>query len=491
MPKGERPITRLPTLDADPERLFKLWQEAGRIPSNYNSWDELDADFVSRLNDGMTAKQAREAMGVTYTNVLGNNLLERNVSSKGEVRGLNKRAIREDFNIVTETHIRKTHGDDAVAQFRERLRNDWFNLSEGERVKVQRETGKQFHRGHGNAALEGGSVSINNMLPEHGQRNVAHGSAPRYPEGVMRDLGITENDMQDYYENILEREGLGRGTRPSNAAAIAADEQMVSFDRSDPRGYRRNNDAGIAPEQLEIQTQRLKELEQQGISRQAIDNFERNQSGTLSIGDSTAQSGPVRTVDPGRQRVKVVEPADPSIGVNRSRVRPRVVGRGAAPQPARQQLAFGNRLRGQGSGMKRVTRAIPGNYDDLAIGGLMSVGSGIATLLTTGNFAQAAEAALTNAVDYGTGDLDGGNLQDGTLSGVEAKAQQDPAFLGRQGPAVPPPTATQMPDRRTQAARRQQLTTAAPQPQAAPTASHMPSGSSGRLNAQQRRRRRR
>ena len=110
--------------------------------------------------------------------------------------------------------------------------------------------------------------------------------------------------------------------------------------------------------------------------------------------------------------------------------------------------------------MKRVTRAIPGNYDDLAIGGLMSVGSGIATLLTTGNFAQAAEAALTNAVDYGTGDLDGGNLQDGTLSGVEAKAQQDPAFLGRQGPAVPPPTATQMPDRRTQAARRQQLTTA-------------------------------
>ena len=70
MPKGERPITRLPTLDADPERLFKLWQEAGRIPSNYNSWDELDADFVSRLNDGMTAKQAREAMGVTYTNVL-------------------------------------------------------------------------------------------------------------------------------------------------------------------------------------------------------------------------------------------------------------------------------------------------------------------------------------------------------------------------------------------------------------------------------------
>jgi len=304
MPRKDRPISSIPTYDKNPAKVFKLWQDAGRIPSNYASWDELEADFISRLNDGQTPREARKAMGVEYRSIAGSNLLESNTSSTGEARGLNRRAIREDIDPITEKHIRTRYGEQKLQKFREKLQNDWFKLSEAERRNVQAMTGAQQHRGHGNAASSGGSISINNMLPENGRRNSMHGAAPRFPQGVMDDIGMTKNYMEDFYEWDLEEQGLSRGTRASNALAAAGDEQMVNPDPTDPRGYRRNPNAGRAPETFEMQTEKLKQLEQQGISRQAIDNYERNQSAALSIGDSTKQSGPVTTNATGRVTVQ-------------------------------------------------------------------------------------------------------------------------------------------------------------------------------------------
>lgn len=303
----DRPITSIPTFDESPDRVFRLWQDAGRIPSNYGSWDELEADFLSRLKDGQSAREARKAMGVNYRSIAGSNLLESNISSTGEARGLNRRAIREDIDPLTERHIRKNYGEEKLQEFRKKLQNDWFKLSEGERRHVQSMTGAQQHRGHGNAASSGGSISINNMLPENGRRNSAHGPEPRFPQGVMDDTGMTKNYLEDFYEWDLEQQGLSRGTRPSNALAAAGDEQMVDFDSTGPRGYNRNPEAGRPPETFEMQTEKLKQLEQQGISRQTIDTYERNQSAALSIGDSTAQSGPVRQVQPPDTKISVVE----------------------------------------------------------------------------------------------------------------------------------------------------------------------------------------
>lgn len=443
----DRPITSIPTYDKSPDRVFRLWQDAGRIPSHYGSWDELEADFLSRLKDGTSAKEARKAMGVEYRSIAGSNLLETNISSSGEPRGLNRRAIREDIDPLTERHIRTNYGEEKLQQFRSKLQNDWFKLSEGERRHVQGMTGAQQHRGHGNAASSGGSISINNMFPENGRRNSAHGPEPRFPQGVMDDTGMTKNYMEDFYEWDLEQQGLSRGTRPSNALAAAGDEQMVSFHGTDPRKYSRNPEAGRPPETFEMQTEKLKQLEQQGISRQAIDNYERNQSAALSIGDSTAQSGPVK-VTPGTKQYVKVQP--PSVEGRVGRAKPRLVGKGKAA-------------------IKGLTKAIPGPADDLAIGGLYSVGAGLATLATTGSPALALEETGTSAVDFATGDLDGGALADGTVTGQQRARDQRPTLYGAHGPDVDPvrssnPGAAGMMSGSYESRRSLQTPQAAPQP---------------------------
>lgn len=431
MPKKDRPISSIPTYDKDPDRVFKQWQQAGRVPSNYASWDELEADFISRLNDGQTAREARKAMGVEYRSIAGSNLLEKNISSKGDTRGLNRRAIREDMDPITEKHIRTEYGEDKLTQFREKLKNDWFKLSEGERRNVQGMTGAQQHRGHGNAASSGGSISINNMLPENGKRNSLHGPEPRFPQGVMDDIGLTKNYMEDFYEWDLEQQGLSRGTRPSNALAAAGDEQMVSPDRTDPRGYNRNPEAGVAPETFEMQTEKLKQLEQQGISRQTIDNYERNQSAALSIGDSTGQSGPV-TVTPGdKTTVKVIEP-------DSKFPRKRVVGKGLNISDPRSRPLTQLRKAAKG-----VSKIVPGPVDDLAIGAGVSAVVGTASLLGGAGPVQAAEDAGNTAVDFATGDLDGGSLAPGTVTGQKHLEDQNPNYYGKQGPSVTTPAQSQ------------------------------------------------
>lgn len=318
-PRDERVLT----LDRNPEDLFKAWQKAGKIPAEYQSWQELEAVYNQLLTDGLSEKAAREAMGVTYRNVDGQPILQRNVASDGSTRGLNKRAIRTDFNIGAENHLRNRGGDPAVQSRIEEIRTDWNKLSRLEAQQLGVETGKQFHRGHVVAGLEGGSLGNENMYPEHGMRNVLHGKEPRVPLSVIDELAIPRDDLATIYERQLQAEGLGM-PRVNNPLWLAADEQMV-----DPTGrntYMRNNEAGRSPESMLATQQRLNELEAQGFSRQATENWSRNQSATLSRGNAVQQSGPVRQVVPPRNRpVTVTQP-----GVTRA-VPQRLVPNGASP----------------------------------------------------------------------------------------------------------------------------------------------------------------
>ena len=440
MPKKDRPITSIPTFDKKPEKVFKLWQDAGRIPKHYGSWDELEADFMSRLNDGMTKDQARKSMGVTYKSIADSYLLDTN-TSKGVERGINRRAIREDLDPITERHVREKYGEATLDRFKEKLRNDWFKLAEAERLEMQGIAGKQYHRGHAYSALDGGSVAISNMLPEHGKRNSLHSSAPRWLRGIMEDVGLTQSYMEDFYEwHDLDRQGLHKGPRPSNALATAADEHQTSPAPGTRDGYWKNPEAGVDPASLEMRTDRAMQLESQGVSREAIDRYERNRSAALSIGDSTAQSGPVRS----NSRHVTVQDTTPrpngSLPPPRISVQPRAAELGIKPKPLSQVS----------KAAKGFTKLIPGPLDDLAIGTAVSGAVAGATLLSGGTPAQAGENFKETAVDFATGDLDGGSLANGELYAHQERVQKNPQYFGKQGPTVPTPKPTLPPNARTQ-----------------------------------------
>ena len=321
MPK--RNLKRIPTYDTDPEQLFGLWQKAGRIPPQYNSWDDLKIDFMSKIQQGMSAPQAREAMGVTYKNIIGNPILnvekDKDTGKIEFAEGGMRRAIREDFNIAEENQIRRTHGQAEVDRFRVELQNDWNNLSEGERVSIQKQFHKQFHRGHVKGAKTGGSIARENMWPEHGMRNSLHGALPRWPVQVMQQLGVPENWIGAYYEKVLTSEGMPAAPRISDELAIAADERMVkpvsgmpsnikgqtqwaSDLPKDVRGKRWQPDltgeAGIDPATLEMRAWKQKDAMAQ-VGEEAVKAYQANLSGTMSRGDATAQSGPSRTIQKG------------------------------------------------------------------------------------------------------------------------------------------------------------------------------------------------
>ena len=318
-PRNERFLT----LDKNPQQLFDAWKKAGKIPQEFNNFVELEAAYKQLLDSGLTEKAARTALGVTYRNVDGQNLLQKNIASDGSNRFLNKRAIRTDLNIGTENHLLNRGGQAALDARKAEINTDWNKLSKGEAQQLGVETGKQFHRGHVVAGLEGGSLDNENMFPEQGTRNVLHGSAPRLPMGVIEELQIPKNDTESIYNGRLRAEGLAV-PRPSNALMIAADEQMVDpYDNgfrprningpqklnADSRGYQRNNEAGRSPESMLATQNLLDDLAAQGVDPQEIENWTREQSATLSRGNSEANSGPVRVVQPAvKKPVKVVTP---------------------------------------------------------------------------------------------------------------------------------------------------------------------------------------
>ena len=444
MPKKDRPITSIPTFDKKPEKVFKLWQDAGRIPKHYGSWDELEADFMSRLNDGMTKDQARKSMGVTYKSIADSYLLDTN-TSKGVERGINRRAIREDLDPITERHVREKYGEATLDRFKEKLRNDWFKLAEAERLEMQGIAGKQYHRGHAYSALDGGSVAISNMLPEHGKRNSLHSSAPRWLRGIMEDVGLTQSYMEDFYEwHDLDRQGLHKGPRPSNALATAADEHQTSPAPGTRDGYWKNPEAGVDPASLEMRTDRAMQLESQGVSREAIDRYERNRSAALSIGDSTAQSGPVRS----NSRHVTVQDTTPrpngSLPPPRISVQPRTAELGITPKPvptpSPTPRKFPNRLVGKGATLFPLAGL------GIALGSAAQAAQKGDYMGAAGHLIEGVAGEVPVVGDVAVDAAQGLPVADGTLEGARQTALQiqqsravNPSKHGMMGPDVPRP----------------------------------------------------
>ena len=274
-----RPLTRLATLDSEPDRLLKLWQEAGRIPTHYTSWDQIDKEYLTRIeaaerffsptelkkSKAKIAKEVREEMGITYKNVLGNHILSVNTSSTGDIRGLNKRAIREDINIEAENWIRKKKGDGVFESYKKRLLKEWNTVNKRDIANVRKwfhsAAGKaKLHRGHGFAALVGGGLLADNVAAEIGWRNVGHGPAPRFSVEIMEALNMPKNDLEGFYFYDLKKKGLTISNKPNTPLMLAADTGAIS------------------PNQLELIQLKLDDLRAQGVSSQTIDRFSQDVS---------------------------------------------------------------------------------------------------------------------------------------------------------------------------------------------------------------------
>ena len=294
-PKRERPLTSIPTIDNNPDRLFRVWQRLGRMPPNYNSFDEVGVAFLHLVKvEGLTQEEARVQLGVDHRNVVGQPFLSINQDSKGKFRGLNKRAIREDINVVEELAIRSTYSDAFYEDFEKYLRTQWDRTAKLDIKKINKhleafgKTGRgRWHRGHGFSAMGGAGVSRENVAPELGRWNVAHGSAPRFSPGIMRDLDMSSSDLQAMYDRQLRMEGLDINPRKFDELFVAADEAM-NFP-GDPA-------VRFSPQQLEMMNQKLFQLQQQGVPSSELQRFARNQSFLLDPTTATPQSGPVRTV---------------------------------------------------------------------------------------------------------------------------------------------------------------------------------------------------
>ena len=274
-----RPLTRLATLDSEPDRLLKLWQEAGRIPTHYTSWDQIDKEYLTRIeaaerllsptelkkSKAKIANKVREEMGITYKNVLGNHTLLVGPSSTGDIRGLNKRAIREDINIEAENWIRKKKGDGVFESYKKRLLKEWNTVNKQDIANVRKwfhsATGKgKLHRGHGFAALVGGGLLADNVAAEIGWRNVGHGPAPRFSVEIMEALNMPKNDLEGFYFYDLKKKGLTISNKPNTPLMLAADTGAIS------------------PNQLELIQLKLDDLRAQGVSSQTIDRFSQDVS---------------------------------------------------------------------------------------------------------------------------------------------------------------------------------------------------------------------
>lgn len=408
MPK--KPRDRVLLLDQEPDKLFKALQRQGDIPESFESFDQLQTLFTELVEGGASEKEAREALGVTYRNFDGAPLLQMNVSSTGQKRGLNKRAVRTDINAGFREYMNNSGKANELQEYTDKVKTDWNKLSRFEAQQAGREIGKQNHRGHVNAAMGGGNSGLSNMWPEDGARNVMHGSDPRIPIEVMRENNIPTNDLEAYYYDILEKEGLGT-PRIDNALMKGGDEYMVQPIKKQPKSKKthlapgdigHDTGAGVNPNRILAIQQNIMEQEAQGVSRQATENWLRNQTAELSIGDATAQSGPVKVVK--GKDAQVVPPKGAMNG--KYKERPRRVPTAPKPKATPPRVkAFPNRLIGKAGKALNVPM----------VGGVIAAGSALA--------GGAGPAAAAGAFVDAENPIDGGALADGTLQGALTRDQ--------------------------------------------------------------------
>ena len=270
--RGERDVilgekSKLYTIWNDPEskKLFKLWKEDGRIPERFNSWEEINKEIaaIKKKHPKIDRDVLMDKLGWSeeYThrrNVLGNSFMNKD--------GLIARNIRDDINIVSEKLIHaagekiygKGNGHVAVAEYRAKVKENWFSLRPEEQKALREYFGtdafkkKAFAKGHNFASLMGGDASLHNIKLQVGDLNTALKSDPRFPEILMKEWDVPSSSAQSYFNNI------------------------ASSDYTVPRGILQvmSESGWIKPEALRLAESQLQSLDQQGITYNALDIFD-------------------------------------------------------------------------------------------------------------------------------------------------------------------------------------------------------------------------
>lgn len=293
--------TSIPTWDTNKEELFRVWQKMKRIPGRFESWEHLEKEYLDRVGRRkMSPEMARADMGFSYTNVIGNQILLKNTSSKGELRGINVRAIREDINAVEELMLREVYSDKMFEEFKDFVRREW-KTAKNDITKVEKylkDFGPRkrgfFHRGHYTSALEAGGLTRDNISPEVGKYNVGHGPKPRFDPEIMRELNIPENYLAAYYNRLLKMEGLDINPYRIDELRLVADE-FVNLP----------GEGTINPAQIEALEDRAFQLKKQGYTDKQLRQYFADQS--ILLDKTQTIGGPVTTVQKGRKPVNVVD----------------------------------------------------------------------------------------------------------------------------------------------------------------------------------------
>ena len=346
------PGNRTPaTYDLKNQVHFNEFKKEGFIPEKYNNYAELQDDFLSLVYGGVSDADAAEALGVDYRNVIGKGYLAAELSSKGIPRGISARTLREDIKPDERDYLIQRFGKDWFDAYQRYRKLEWgdtkvlkkdkelieqfsgrpveeFTSAKQEadvlRDRLVAAFGKggragQVHRGHGVSAMEGASVGKANLMPESGPLNVGHGSNPRYDYNVMRNLNMSANDLQNAYDDILEREGLTINPRRYPGNYVAADEYLRELKQGTSMGNPQVTvpvePTKVDPRSIEWRDRRFFEIEQQlageyerdGMSpgeasakaRQRVEEYALSQS-TMFNTDQT-RGGPVTVVQPGKE----------------------------------------------------------------------------------------------------------------------------------------------------------------------------------------------
>lgn len=271
-------------------------------------------------------------------------------------------------------------------------------LASKQRIDLSTEAGSvgAYHEGHFRgakdfdveAAMGGGPTTGRTMRPEIGVINVAHAEMPRIDKLDMNRLGIPEFWVEDFYEAILESEG----------------QKVIG--NLDVQGAL-DVDAGMPVGQAEAQTRVRDDLRRQDVQ--------------ISGSRPTYESKPAPITQLPAEQV-----APPEFDVSdikktgEVKVKPRIT---RVPKVPRNPYPILTRVNG---GLRLATKALPGQFDDVIVGGAVSAVVGGATLLGGGSPAQAAEAAGSTFVDYAT---DPGGMQ-----GSGAGERFYPDGMERQSP---------------------------------------------------------
>jgi hypothetical protein len=345
------PGSRTPaTYDLKNKEHFNEFKREGFIPEKYNNYAELQDDFLSLVYEGVSDADAAEALGVDYRNVIGKGFLAAELSSKGIPRGISARTLREDIKPDERDYLIERFGKDWFDAYQRYRKLEWgdtkvlkkdkelieqfsgrpveeFTSAKQEadvlRDRLAAAFGKggragQVHRGHGVSAMEGASVGKANLMPESGPLNVGHGSNPRYDYNVMRNLNMSSNDLQNAYDDILQREGLTINPRRYAGNYVAADEALREIKQGTSMGNPQVTvpvePTAVDPRSIEWRDRRFLEIEQQlagdyersGMSpgeasakaRQRVEEYALSQSTMFNTAQS--RGGPVTVVQPGK-----------------------------------------------------------------------------------------------------------------------------------------------------------------------------------------------